>query len=163
MTELDPSYVYTKELLDTELTKVPEIAAGFINSDLEFNVVTQEKVSSHTSQGARVMPINRTYFLYGTATNVALAGAFANVRLSVYTTLDAGISRFISVNGHVSELYSWQVNCEDYYETGFNYSYSNGYKTLNLSWSGHLTFGTDLADQHVQYHTTKTWSGSVEA
>lgn len=92
---------------------------------------------------------------------VILAGAFCEIKLDVYTTVDLNLNKFIAVRGHSSYKTGWAVNYKGYSETGFSWSYANGQNTLK--WSGNVTFATSIAGQEVSYDPRKTWNGSVNA
>ena len=157
------SVVFTQELLAEELTKVPEIAAAFEKTEIIFTVESGEVTEHNSAISPRIMPVSRTLSFYGQATNVLLAGAFAEIKLDVYTTVDIGNDKFIAVNGHESYKDGYAVNFRGYSETGFSWSYANAQKTLNVTWSGNVSFATTVAGQEVSYDTKKTWNGSVNA
>lgn len=161
VTPKDKTIIFTQELLNEELAKIPQIAKAYNETDIAFSIGSDKKSGNNYDLSPRIMPVDRTVSLYGKATNILLAGAFCEIKLDVYTTVDVSTDKFIAVNGHSSYKSGYAVNYKGYSETGFSWSYANAKKTLNLTWSGNVTFATTVAGQEVSYDTQKTWSGSV--
>lgn len=154
--------IFTKEQLEDELQKIPQKAKDFENVEIKFKVIEED--TDRTSISPRIMPVDRTVSVSGMAYCPALVGAFAEIRMDVYTTVDINLDKFIAVNGHSSYQIGPAVNFNSYEETGFDWGYSNSQKTLNISWSGRITFANGgPIGSTIVYTQNVNFNGSVNA
>lgn len=158
--DYNPDFVYTRELLQTQLNDIRTQMSSVTNYDAEKGVYVEKaedyaisKVSL-SNGSARVMPVTQ-YFTSTTKVEsplkiLGITMGWANIEQKVTTTIDAQSNYIMSIDGVTTRQYGTALNFQSWTQNSYTKNIGSGgksmlclsYGTLTIAYSDPVTGGS---------------------
>lgn len=168
----NPDFIYTRELLETQLDDIRTEMSSVKNYDAKKRVYI-EKIEdcvisevSPTNGSPRIMPVTK-YFTYtarvdSPKTIGGVRMGWANIEQKVTTTVDAQSNYIMSINNVTTRQYGAALNFQSWTQNSYTKSIGNGgksmlclsYGTLSIAYSDPFTGGSYTYTSDHQFGAT---------